>query len=312
MNSRILVVGAGAVGGYFGARMASAGHDVTFLVRPRRHAQLLAEGLSLRSTIGDTTISPTMVTAQDITAPYDIVLLSVKAYSLDAAMDDFSPAVGPATRIIPLLNGMLHLDLLAERFGQNAVMGGTCFIVSKLDKEGRIIQSGPLPRLSFGEMSGQETAQARQIEKAFSSPGFETICSQHIVQDMWNKWILLASLGSICCLMRGTVGEIAEQPHGTDFTCAVIRECAAIATAEGHCPDAKTIDDTTRLLCKNGSPLTSSMFRDLSQGAPVEAHQIIGDLVARARKHGLETPLLDLTNLNLQVYELQRRQRATA
>lgn len=141
MNSRILVVGAGAVGGYFGARMASAGHDVTFLVRPRRHAQLLADGLSLRSTIGDMTIRPIMVTAQDIVAPYDIVLLSVKAYSLDAAMDDFSPAVGPATRIIPLLNGMRHLDLLTERFGQNAVMGGTCFIVSKLDREGRIIQS---------------------------------------------------------------------------------------------------------------------------------------------------------------------------
>lgn len=286
--------------------MASAGHDVTFLVRPRRHAQLLADGLSLRSTIGDMTIRPIMVTAQDIVAPYDIVLLSVKAYSLDAAMDDFSPAVGPATRIIPLLNGMRHLDLLTERFGQNAVMGGTCFIVSKLDREGRIIQSGSLPRLSFGELSGQETAEARQVEHAFCSPGFETVRSQHILQDMWNKWILLASLGSICCLMRGTVGEIAEQPHGTDFTRAVIKECAAIATAEGYCPDAKIIDDTTRLLCKSGSSLTSSMFRDLSRGAPIEAHQIIGDLVARARKHDLATPLLDLTNLNLRVYEFQR------
>ena len=308
MTTRILVVGAGAVGGYFGARMAAAGHDVTFLVRPRRRSQLLAEGLRLHSAVGDVTITPATVIAQDVTGPYDIILLSVKAYSLASAMDDFSAAVGAGTRIVPLLNGMQHLDLLTARFGRDAIMGGTCFIVGTLDAQGHIEQSGSMPRLSFGEISGQETPEAQRIGKAFSSPGFETICSTHIMQDMWNKWVLLASLGSICCLMRGTVGEIASQPYGAEFTRAVIDECASTAAAEGYSPDTQTIDRVIKLLGRENSLLTSSMFRDLSQGAPVEAQQIIGDLVTRARKHGLSTPLLDLTNLNLGVYEQQRSQ----
>ncbi|CUW47848.1 ketopantoate reductase family protein [Novacetimonas hansenii] len=308
MTSRILIVGAGAVGGYFGARMAAAGHDVTFLVRPKRRSQLLADGLCLRSTIGDITLTPKTTSTQDITNPYDIVLLSVKAYSLASAMDDFSAAVGTGTHIIPLLNGMRHLDILTARFGQHAVMGGTCFIVSKLNKQGHIEQSGSMPRLSFGEISGRETAKAQQIEKILSSPGFETICSTHILQDMWNKWVLLASLGSICCLMRGTVGEISRQKYGTNFIHAVIDECVAIATATGYCPDGQTIDGIIKLLSKKDSSLTSSMFRDLCRGGPIEAQQIIGDLVIRARKHDLSTPLLDLTNINLGVYEQQHNQ----
>ncbi|GBR25617.1 2-dehydropantoate 2-reductase [Komagataeibacter nataicola NRIC 0616] len=224
MGSRILVVGAGAVGGYFGARMARAGHDVTFLVRERRLQQLRAEDLCLISSIGNVTITPRMVMAGDIDDPYDIILLSVKAYSLTAVMDDFAPAVGPQTRIVPLLNGMQHLDILADRFGPAAVMGGTCFIVSKLDAQGRIVQTGSLPWLSVGEREGRDTPAARSIAEALSGPGFETVCSAHILQDMWDKWVLLAALGSICCLMRGTVGDVASQPAGQAFahgrTCA--------------------------------------------------------------------------------------------
>ncbi|GAN97890.1 2-dehydropantoate 2-reductase [Komagataeibacter europaeus NBRC 3261] len=306
MGSRILVVGAGAVGGYFGARMASAGHDVTFLVRERRLQQLRAEGLCLISSVGEATITPRTVMAEEIEGPYDIILLSVKAYSLMAAMNDFAPAVGPQTRIIPLLNGMQHLDILADRFGPGAVMGGTCFIVSKLDAQGRIVQTGSLPRLSVGERDGRDTPAARSIAEILSGPGFETVCSSHILQDMWDKWVLLASLGSICCLMRGTVGDVATQPAGQAFAQAVIHECASTAGAAGYPLRDAALKGTVGLLTKTDSTLTSSMFRDLLQGAPVEAQQIIGDLVRRARVHQIPTPLLDLTDLNLRVYEQQR------
>ncbi|PYD75232.1 ketopantoate reductase family protein [Novacetimonas pomaceti] len=310
MGSRILIVGAGAVGGYFGARLATAGHDVTFLVRPRRRQQIHTEGLCLISTMGDETVRPSMVMASEIDGPYDIVLLSVKAYSLDAAMTDFAPAVGPDTRIIPLLNGMRHLDMLAARFGASSVMGGTCFIVSRLDQQGRIIQTGPRPRLSFGELAGADTPQDRTIAQTLSAPGFDTVLSSNILQDMWNKWVLLASLGTICCLMRGTVGEIASQPSGPDFARAVIGECTSVATKAGYPLAKDNVEGIVRMLTKADSTLTSSMYRDLMQGAPVEACQIIGDLVKRARAAQVSTPILELVDLNLRVYERQRQDRA--
>nr|WP_242621921.1 ketopantoate reductase family protein [Komagataeibacter xylinus] len=307
MTPKILVVGAGAVGGYFGARLAAAGHDVTFLVRPRRQAQLSATGLCLVSPLGDATLAPRMITADQIAHPYDIVILSVKAYSLAAAMADMAPAIGPDTRIIPLLNGMQHLEVLASRFGREAVMGGTCFIVSSLDAEGRIHQVGVTPRLVFGPLVAEQDANA--MADALRAPGFETVPSSRIVQDMWNKWSLLASLGTLCCLMRASVGEVARLAGGTDFVHATINECTTVAAAAGYPLAPDTINGITRRLTQPDSTLTSSMFRDLSQGAPVEAQQIIGDLVARARAHGVATPILNLTDLNLRAYELRRDSR---
>ncbi|GBQ50578.1 2-dehydropantoate 2-reductase [Komagataeibacter sucrofermentans DSM 15973] len=307
MTPKILVVGAGAVGGYFGARLAASGHDVTFLVRPRRQAQLSATGLCLASPLGDATLTPCMVTADRIAQPYDIIILSVKAYSLAAAMVDMAPAIGPQTRIIPLLNGMQHLDVLASRFGREAVMGGTCFIVSSLDAEGRIHQVGVTPRLVFGPLVAGQDATA--IADALRAPGFDTVPSPHILQDMWNKWSLLASLGTLCCLMRASVGEVARLPGGTDFVHATIKECTTIAAAAGYPLAADTVNGIVKRLTQPDSTLTSSMFRDLSQGAPVEAQQIIGDLVARARAHGVATPILDLTDLNLRAYELRRNEK---
>ncbi|MBB2203389.1 ketopantoate reductase family protein [Gluconacetobacter tumulisoli] len=307
MKPKVLIVGAGAVGGYFGARMATAGHDVTFLVRPTRLRQLRTDGLRLISPLGNATLAPQMVTSDDIDGLYDIILLSVKAYSLASAMDDFAAAVGPNTRIVPLLNGMRHLDVLAERFGDPKVLGGTCFIVSKLDSEGQVVQVGSLPKLTFGPRSAGDNAPIRNLKDALSGPGFETILSDHIIQEMWNKWALLASLGTVCCLMRATVGEVASVPAGEDFARATIGECASIAAAAGYPLTEETLGGIVRLLTAKESSLTSSMFRDLSQGAPIEATQIIGDLVKRARTHQIATPILDLTNLNLSVYEQRRK-----
>lgn len=306
MNPKILIVGAGAVGGYFGVRMATAGHDVTFLVRPARLRQLRTDGLRLISPLGNATIAPQAITSGDIDHPYDIVLLSVKAYSLASAMDDFAVAIGPKTRILPLLNGMQHLDMLAERFGDAKILGGTCFIVTRLDSEGQVIQVGSLPKLTFGERGDGDGSSLQKMKDALSGPGFETVLSSHIIQDMWNKWVLLASLGTICCLMRATVGNVAGAPSGDGFARATISECASIAAADGYPLAEDTLDGIVRLLTAKESSLTSSMFRDLSRGAPIEATQIIGDLVRRAHTHRIATPILDLSNLNLNIYEQKR------
>src|SRR5450631_4366662 len=135
---RVLVVGAGAVGGYFGGRLLSAGNDVTFLVRPKRAAQIAVSGLVIKSSTGDTTVKAPTILAEQINQPFDVVLLSCKAYDLDAAIDSFAPAVGPHTVILPLLNGMRQLDLLDRRFGVEKVLGGLCQIAGTLDADGRI------------------------------------------------------------------------------------------------------------------------------------------------------------------------------
>src|SRR5438105_11046809 len=147
MALRIRFVGAGAVGGYFGGRLAQAGGDVTFLVRPSRAKQLSRDGLRIISPHGDAVLTPKLVSADKIDAPYDLVFLSVKAYALEAAMNDLAAAVGPDTMILPVLNGMRHIDLLTKRFGEHAVIGGVCLVATEIDAEGRIVQLADMQQL---------------------------------------------------------------------------------------------------------------------------------------------------------------------
>ena len=152
---RFLVVGAGATGGYFGGRLLEAGRDVTFLVRPARAERLAAAGLTITSPAGNVTLpSPPTVLAADLRTPFDVVILSCKAYDLDGAIESFAPAVGPDTAVVPLLNGMRHLDALDARFGADRVLGGSCFISAKLDEGGRIAHVSDIHRLTFGERAG--------------------------------------------------------------------------------------------------------------------------------------------------------------
>ena len=214
MALRILIVGAGAVGGYFGGRLAQAGRDVTFLVRPSRAKQLSRDGLRIISPHGDAVLSPKLISADKIDAPYDIIFLSVKAYALEAAMNDFAAAVGPETMIFPVLNGMRHIDILTKRFGEHAVIGGVCLIAAEIDHQGRIVQLDDFQRLVYGERNGETTPRLKALDATLQGAGFDARLSPEIMQAMWEKWVQLASLGAITCLMRGTIGEIVAAPGG--------------------------------------------------------------------------------------------------
>ncbi len=300
---RILVVGAGATGGYFGGRLAQAGRDVTFVVRPARAAQLRQNGLQIVSPHGDATLQPAVVTAGEIAGPYDLVLLSVKAYALDQAMSDFAPAVGPDTMIFPVLNGMRHIDLLAARFGEAAVLGGVCRVATTVDAQGRIVQLAGFQELGYGERDGTKSARVAALDGVMQGAGFQVWASTRIMQDMWDKWVFLASLGGITCLMRGTIGEIEAAPGGADLSKQMLQECVAVATAEGYAPAESYLAGITANLTARGSKMASSMYRDLQNGGAVEADQIIGDLLARARRLNVETPLLAAAFVNLKVYQ---------
>jgi 2-dehydropantoate 2-reductase len=300
---RILIVGAGAVGGYFGGRLAQAGRDVTFLVHPSRAEQLSQNGLQIISPHGDTVLTPKLVSADKIDTPYDLVFLSVKAYALEAAMNDFAAAVGPETMIFPVLNGMRHIDLLTKRFGEHAVIGGVCLVASEIDGQGRIVQLADFQQLVYGERNGETTPRSQSLDATLQDAGFEARLSTDIMQEMWEKWVPLASLGAITCLMRGTIGQIVAAPAGTDLSLKVLDESAAVATACGHKPSEALLARHAAAMTEPGSQLTSSMYRDLRKGAPVEADHILGDLIERGGAHGVATPLLKAAFVNLRVYQ---------
>ncbi|MBP2303544.1 2-dehydropantoate 2-reductase [Azospirillum picis] len=304
---RLLVVGAGSTGGYFGGRLAQAGRDVTFLVRPARAAQLRERGLEIRSPHGDVTLHPQLVTAAELAQPYDAILLTVKGYTLDAAMEDFAPAVGADTVILPVLNGMRHVDRLKARFGAAAVGGGLCKCATTLDDEGRIVQLSGMQELAYGELDGRPSPRMQALDAFMAKAGFDARLSPIIEGEMWEKWLLLSSLGAITCLMRGTTGEVEAAPGGRDFILDVIDEAMTVISAVGVPPRQATVEAVRGLLTTKGSPMTSSMYRDLEGGHRVEAEEIVGDLVRRGREAGIATPLLAAANTHLGVYANRAR-----
>ena len=303
---RVLVVGAGAIGGYFGGRLLQAGRDITFLVRPRRAGELASAGLVIKSPNGDVTLKdPPVARADTIRDKFDIVLLSCKAYDLDDAVKSLAPAVGPQTSIIPLLNGMLHLDALDRKFGRERVLGGLCAIAVTLNEKREVIQLQPMQSLTFGERDGTMSDRARAIGQLLSSIKGAS-ASEHVMQDMWEKWVFLASIAASTSLMRAPVGMILAAPGGKDFLMGILDECRAVATAEGFPPRAGALERSTAMLSTEGSPLTASMFRDIKAGQPVEADHVIGDLIARGDAAKVPVPRLRVAYTHLKAYENQR------
>jgi len=300
---RLLVVGAGSTGGYFGGRLAAAGRDVTFLVRPGRAARLESNGLEIISPHGNLHLNPKLVTADKIDASFDVILLTVKSFSLDSALNDLAPAVGPATMILPVLNGMRHVDVIRERYGKHALIGGVGVIASVIDDEGRIVQLSDPHELTYGELDGSASTRTEELDAFMQNAGFNARLSRNIEQKMWEKWVMLSTLGAVNCLMRGNIGEIEAAAGGSDFARHLLEEVVATVTALGHPPRPELVAKTREFVTAKGSTMTSSMYRDLESGNPVEADQIVGDLLARARQAGVQTPLLAAAYANLCVYQ---------
>jgi 2-dehydropantoate 2-reductase len=306
-DMRILVVGAGAIGGYFGGRMLQGGCDITFLVRPRRAEELASAGLVIKSPNGDATLpNPPTVRADALRDKFDVVLLSCKAFDLEDAIKSFAPAVGDKTAIIPLLNGMKHLDILDDKFGRAHVLGGLCAIAATLNEKREVVQLQPMQSLGFGERDDTLSDRVRAIADTFAKGKCSTAASEHVIQDMWEKWVFLASLAASTCLMRTSVGNILSAPGGKDFLLGMLDECGAVATAEGHAPTGPFFQRTRGMLTAEGSPMTASMFRDIKVGAPVEADHVIGDLIARGDAAKVPVPRLRIAYTHLKAYEKAR------
>jgi 2-dehydropantoate 2-reductase len=298
-------MGAGSTGGYFGGRLAQAGRDVTFLVRPGRAAKLRESGLRIVSPHGDATLHPKVVTPETLAESYDAVLLTVKAYQLEAAMEDFAPAVGPESMILPALNGMRHMDLLAQRFSPHNVVGCALKVSTTLDDDGRVLQLSTLQNIVYGELDGELTPRMVALDEFMRSAEIGARLSPAIQREMWEKWTFLASLAATTCLMRGSIGEVEACPGGAAFALQLLGEVAAIVAAVGVPPSDGFLTGVRATLTERGSPLAASMFRDLQSGKPIEAEAIVGDLLRRGAKAGIGAPLLSAAYVCLAVHQNQ-------
>jgi 2-dehydropantoate 2-reductase len=331
---RILVAGAGAVGGFLAARLAEAGQDVTVLARSRRAGQLRDGGLRLAAADGTRTLRPPVLTAAELAAAelaaaelaagpgaprpggggpgadaatagagrgYDAVLVAVKADALDQVMKDIAPAVGPGTAIVPFLNGMAHLDALAGVFG-TAVLGGVLRVMTDLDGDGTIRVLAPLFEVELGELDGSRSDRADRLAAAFRTAGADVAVRTDIVGAMWAKWVFIASIGAVTSLMRAPVGDIVAVAGGEDFARSVLAEAAGAAAAAGHPVPPAQLAATMRTLTAAGAPTTSSLSRDLMAGRPTEVEAVLADFAGRAAAAGAGTPLIALSALALRVH----------
>lgn len=303
---RILVLGAGAVGGYFGGRLQQTGRDVSFLVRPRSATRLREKGLIIRSPRGDARLRPRIVTGAMLRQPYDTVILCCKAYDLADALDAITPAVGENTMILPLLNGMLHFNLLDARFGAEHVLGGVCSIAVALSEDGGIDHFNSMHLFRFGERDGTLSPRVTALEAEMEGACLDAKASRYIVPILWEKWVMLAGLAGMNCLMRADLTTILNAPGGRALCLQMLDECSAIAAACGHPPRPQVLDDVRDFVANPTGVFITSMLRDLEQGHRTEADHILGDLLVHGQAKGVATPLLRAAYCHLKAHELRR------
>jgi 2-dehydropantoate 2-reductase len=305
-DMKILILGAGGIGGYYGGRLADSGTDVTFLVRPKRREQLARDGLVVESPLGNLRMPVKTVLAAELAPGYDAILFTCKAYDLDSAMDAIAPAVQGETAILPLLNGLAHLERLDARFGAARVLGGTAHINVTLKRDGTIVHGDVLQNMLFGERDRTRSPRAVALDEIVKRAGIGGGLSEDIVQDLWEKVVFLSALAATTCLFRGNVREIVGAPGGKEAMKRAIDANIAIATAEGHPPRPQAIGRFVERLTDPEGLWSASMLRDLEGGGQVEADPIVGWMLERARKHRLDDTILSIAYTHLKAYENRR------
>ena len=303
---KILVLGAGGIGGYFGGRLAAAGADVTFLVRPRRAEQLATNGLIIKSPRGDLQLPVATVLAPQLRPGYDLVFLTCKAYDLAAAIKAVAPAVDQRTALLPALNGIQHLAVLKEKFGEGQVLGSVAQIAVTLTPDGEIHHLGDFHVLAFGELSGQRSPRCDDFARLCAGANFTSRLSDNILLESWEKFVFLATLAAMNCLMRASVGAIMRTDDGEALMGEMLEECRKVAAASGHLPRPEMLARYASLLSERDSGFTASMLRDIERKGPTEGEHIVGDMLRRARELGVDAPLLRVAHSHLQAYEAGR------
>lgn len=303
---RTLFVGAGAVGGFFGAHLANAGTDVVFLVREARAQALRRTGLRVRSALGDVELAANAVSNAGDAGDPQIVVIACKAYGLMSAMQAIEPVVHPGVAILPLLNGYAHLEVLERRFPQATLWGGLVHLGVTLDSEGGIRHINEIAQFRVGSRRGVRDPRAEWLAAQFDGTPVDAAVRSKIEQDMWDKFVFVTTLAASTCLMRTNVGTIIAAHGGERLIAALLEECVAVAAAEGYRPNESQLAVYRAQLTQPSSVSKASMLRDIEQGRPTEADHLIGDMVARASAFSIDVPLLRIAQTHLECYERGR------
>ena len=303
---KLLVLGAGGIGGLFGGRLAQTGADVTFLVREKRKADLLQQGLRIESQFGNASMPVQVKVQSEIGPGYDLVLLTCKAYDLESAIETIHPAMSGATAVLPLLNGLAHIEKLNAQFGERNVMGGTARVQVTMTPDGVIKQLNDWQTLTFGEQDGSISDRATQLKAMLDKTGVEAKISSNIMRELWLKLVHLSTVAGMTCLMRGNLGEIIRTPEGSELLVKFFESNAEIAARAGHRPDDKFVNTYRELFSQRDSRYEASMMRDLEKGGQIESEQILGYMLRQCRAAGLPDALHLAAYTHVKTYEQRR------
>jgi 2-dehydropantoate 2-reductase len=300
---QVLILGAGGVGGYVGSKLVAAGADVVFLARGQRMTSLQEQGLIINSPLGNFSAPVRTVRAAISEPPPDLIVIACKAPALQGALETIEPATGPKTRVLSLLNGVAHLEVMQRQLGSVPVLGGVAHGALNLRQDGVVEHLTPFFSMIAGPALGHSDPVAEELVELLSKAKVDARLSDHIRQDMWNKFVFLTTLAGTTCLMRASAGTILASEGGEQLVLQLLEECLAVARMEGFTPDTTSMSSYRRVLTERGSTLTSSMLRDVQSGRHTEADHILGDMLRRANRNGIDAPLLKIANAHLQCYE---------
>ncbi|OOV86193.1 ketopantoate reductase family protein [Oceanospirillum linum] len=301
---RILVVGAGAVGILFGSQLRQQGLDISHLVRPKRAAELAEKPFEVCLPEATFQLSPTCLTQRELTATatFDLIILTNKAYGLPQVIEDIAPAVGDNTLILPLLNGLRHLDLLDKAFGAERVLGGIAKTVATLKTPWQVRVATDYNSITVAARQPSQQAAVAEAVQLFQQSGLTVEQTDDIMGQMWDKFCRMAALGAVNCLLQGNVGEYMKSERGGEIALQIFDECCQVAAASGHALAKDSVQGFQRILTNPKSSFNSSMYRDMRNGLPIEGDHLVGDMVARGKDVGVATPMLEIAEAVLQVY----------
>ena len=308
---KTLVMGTGAVGGYFGGALARNGEEVRFVARGEHGAAISANGLRVESVAaGDYTVRAPAIERPGDDWQADLVLFCVKGYHNAQAIDVIRPAVGDGTTILTLQNGVGSADQLADAFGRDRVIAGAAYIHAMRAAPGLIAEVGGHCRIVFGEADGSETARAAAIRDAFAVAGVEIELSSDVAKALWNKLVFICALSGMVCVTREQFPDVLAQPETLDLTWRVMREAAAVGRASGVALDDDIVETTMAEFQETSDELTSSMFLDLEAGNPLEITLLNGAVSRIGKQVGVPTPANDFITACLSIANAKAMQRA--
>lgn len=307
---KVLVMGAGAVGGYFGGVLARRGEDVTLIARGEQLKAIRERGLRVESAAhGTFVVHPEATEKADGTWQADLVLYCVKSYDSPQAIEAMRPAVGPATTVLTLQNGVGSGDALAAAFGRGRVLLGAAYIEAMRKAPGVVAQAGS-QRIVFGEEDGRRTQRALRVLDTLKGAGIDAVLSPDIHRDLWNKLIFICALSGMSCITRASFADVLDTPETLELTWRVMREAEAVGRARGIPLDKDIVEATMAEFQATKQDLISSMYLDLQAGNPLELDVINGAVVRIGRELGVPTPVNEFIVACLRIANSRAQQRS--